>query len=163
MEARHWRLPSGMAPWRRSTTSGSPIDTTVQPKAVTHSTDSKLRHRGHRERWRGWHDVTLCASPVARYARQEAARLHHGGKRREAEGRKIFLSRQKRGITPTIRRELRRLTFESTDPQVGMIYHSQWHTSFIRITFLITIGWKNRNGLPPEKTFSNVIKGWHAW
>ena len=109
------------------------------------------------------HDVTLCASPVARYARQEAARLHHGGKRREAEGRKIFLSRQKRGITPTIRRELRRLTFESTDPQVGMIYHSQWHTSLIRITFLITIGWKNRNGLPPEKTFSNVIKGWHAW
>jgi hypothetical protein len=35
----------------------------------------------------------------------------------EAEGRKIFISRQKRGITPTIRRELRRRA--AIEPVIG--------------------------------------------
>ncbi|EGO93611.1 Transposase, IS4 family protein, partial [Acidiphilium sp. PM] len=35
----------------------------------------------------------------------------------EAEGRRIFISRQKRGITPTIRRELRRRT--AIEPVIG--------------------------------------------
>ena len=67
------------------------IDTTVQPKAVTHPTDSKLLHKGIETlaRMARKHGITLRQSyrRVARYARQEAARLHHGGKRREAEAR----------------------------------------------------------------------------
>ena len=37
----------------------------------------------------------------------------------EAEGRRIFISRQKRGITPTIRRELRRRT--AIEPVIGQM------------------------------------------
>ncbi|ABQ28752.1 transposase, IS4 family (plasmid) [Acidiphilium cryptum JF-5] len=86
------------------------IDTTVQPKAVTHPTDSKLLHRGIEAlaRMARKHGITLRQSyrRVARYARQEAARLHHGGKRREAEARvrklRTWLGRLARDITRKI-------------------------------------------------------------
>lgn len=54
------------------------------------------------------HGITLRQSyrRVARYARQEAARLHHGGKRREAEARvrklRTWLGRLARDITRKI-------------------------------------------------------------
>ncbi|WP_288051149.1 IS5 family transposase [Acidiphilium sp.] len=67
------------------------IDTTVQPKAVSHPTDSKLLQRGIEAlaRMARKHGITLRQSyrRVARAARREAARLHHGGKFREAEAR----------------------------------------------------------------------------
>ena len=67
------------------------IDTTVQPKAVSHPTDSKLLQRGIETlaRMARKHGITLRQSyrRVARAARREAARLHHGGKFREAEAR----------------------------------------------------------------------------
>ena len=86
------------------------IDTTVQPKAVTHPTDSKLLHSGIETlaRMARRHGITLRQSyrRVARYARQEAARLHHGGKRREAEARvrklRTWLGRLARDITRKI-------------------------------------------------------------
>lgn len=86
------------------------IDTTVQPKAVTHPTDSKLLHRGIETlgRLARRHGVAVRQSyrRVARYARQEAARLHHGGKRREAEARvrklRTWLGRLARDITRKI-------------------------------------------------------------
>ncbi|BAJ83050.1 putative transposase for insertion sequence element (plasmid) [Acidiphilium multivorum AIU301] len=86
------------------------IDTTVQPKAVTHPTDSKLLHRGIETlaRMARRHGITLRQSyrRVARYARQEAARLHHGGKRHEAEARvrklRTWLGRLARDITRKI-------------------------------------------------------------
>ncbi|BAJ79394.1 putative transposase [Acidiphilium multivorum AIU301] len=86
------------------------IDTTVQPKAVTHPTDSKLLHSGIETlaRMARKHGITLRQSyrRVARYARQEAARLHHGGKRREAEARvrklRTWLGRLARDITRKI-------------------------------------------------------------
>jgi IS5 family transposase len=65
------------------------VDTTVQPKAVTHPTDSKLLHRGieilaRLARRRG---IRLRQSylRVARKARREAAKLIHAGRRRQAE------------------------------------------------------------------------------
>jgi IS5 family transposase len=65
------------------------IDTTVQPKAVTHPTDSKLLHRGIEilGRLARRHGVRLRQSyvRVARRARMEAARLMHAGRRRQAE------------------------------------------------------------------------------
>ena len=65
------------------------IDTTVQPKAVTHPTDSKLLHRGIEilARLARRHGVRLRQSylRVARRARREAARLVHSGRRRQAE------------------------------------------------------------------------------
>jgi IS5 family transposase len=65
------------------------IDTTVQPKAVTHPTDSKLLHRGIEilGRLARRHGVRLRQSyvRVARWARMEAARLMHAGRRRQAE------------------------------------------------------------------------------
>jgi transposase, IS5 family len=65
------------------------IDTTVQPKAVTHPTDSKLLHRGIEilGRLARRHGMRLRQSyvRVARRARMEAARLMHAGRRREAE------------------------------------------------------------------------------
>ncbi|TDH58205.1 IS5 family transposase [Dankookia rubra] len=65
------------------------IDTTVQPKAVTHPTDSKLLHRGIEilARLARRHGIRLRQSylRVARRARREAARLIHAGRRRQAE------------------------------------------------------------------------------
>ncbi|WP_369127900.1 IS5 family transposase [Paracraurococcus ruber] len=65
------------------------IDTTVQPKAVTHPTDSKLLNRGIEilARLARRHGIRLRQSylRVARRARREAARLIHAGRRRQAE------------------------------------------------------------------------------
>jgi transposase, IS5 family len=65
------------------------IDTTVQPKAVTHPTDSKLLHRGIEilARLARRHGVRLRQSylRVARKARREAAKLIYSGRRRQAE------------------------------------------------------------------------------
>jgi transposase, IS5 family len=65
------------------------IDTTVQPKAVTHPTDSKLLHRGIEilGRLARRHGLRLRQSyvRVARRAKVEAARLMHAGRRRQAE------------------------------------------------------------------------------
>lgn len=65
------------------------IDTTVQPKAVTHPTDSKLLHRGIEilVRLARRHGVRLRQSylRVARRAKREAAKLMHSGRRRQAE------------------------------------------------------------------------------
>jgi transposase, IS5 family len=65
------------------------IDTTVQPKAVTHPTDSKLLQRGIEilVRLARRHGIRLRQSylRVARKARREAARLIHAGRRRQAE------------------------------------------------------------------------------
>jgi IS5 family transposase len=65
------------------------IDTTVQPKAATHPTDSKLLHRGIESlarlaRRRG---VKLRQSylRVAKRAKREAAKLIHSGRPRQAE------------------------------------------------------------------------------
>src|SRR4051812_32369737 len=65
------------------------IDTTVQPKAVTHPTDSKLLHRGIEilARLARRHVIRLRQSylRVARWARREVAKLIHSGRRRQAE------------------------------------------------------------------------------
>src|SRR5918912_1838676 len=65
------------------------IDTTVQPKAVTHPTDSKLLHRGIEilVRLARRHGVRLRQSylRVAKRAKREAARLIHSGRPRQAE------------------------------------------------------------------------------
>ncbi len=65
------------------------IDTTVQPKAVTHPTDSKLLHRGIEilVRLARRHGLRLRQSylRVAKRARREAARLIHSGRRHQAE------------------------------------------------------------------------------
>src|SRR3712207_5946728 len=71
------------------------IDTTVQPKAVTHPTDSKLLQRGIEilVRLARRHGIRLRQSylRVAKKARREAARLLHSRRRRQAErqGRQI--------------------------------------------------------------------------
>src|SRR3712207_2219753 len=65
------------------------VDTTVQPKAVTHPTDSKLLQRGIEilARLARRHGIRLRQSylRVARKARREAAKLMYSGRRREAE------------------------------------------------------------------------------
>lgn len=65
------------------------IDTTVQPKAVTHPTDSKLLHRGVEllVRLARRHGIALRQSylRVSARARREVARLIHRGRHREAE------------------------------------------------------------------------------
>src|SRR4051794_12790767 len=65
------------------------IDTTVQPKAVTHPTDSKLLQRGIEilARLAQRHGIRLRQSylRVARRARREAAKLIHSGRPRQAE------------------------------------------------------------------------------
>ncbi|MGK7871623.1 IS5 family transposase [Falsiroseomonas sp. E2-1-a20] len=65
------------------------IDTTVQPKAVTHPTDSKLIHRGVEilGRLARRHGVALRQSytRVSTRARREVAKLIHRGRHREAE------------------------------------------------------------------------------
>src|SRR5215218_5039761 len=67
------------------------IDTTVQPKAVTHPTDSKLLQRGIEilVRLARRHGIRLRQSylRVAKRARREAAKLIHAGRRRQAERR----------------------------------------------------------------------------
>jgi IS5 family transposase len=65
------------------------IDTTIQPKAVTHPTDSKLLHRGIEilVRLARRHGLRLRQSylRVAKRAKREAAKLIHSGRRRQAE------------------------------------------------------------------------------
>ena len=65
------------------------IDTTVQSKAVTHPTDSKLLHRGIEilARLARRHGIGLRQSylRVAKKARREAAKLIHSGRPRQAE------------------------------------------------------------------------------
>ena len=68
---------------------GVTVDTTVQPKAVAHPTDSKLIHRGVEilGRLARRHGVALRQSytRVSTHARREVARLIHRGRHREAE------------------------------------------------------------------------------
>ena len=65
------------------------IDTTVQPKAVTHPTDGKLLHRGVEVlgRLARQHGIALRQSyaRLSRNARREVAKLVHRGRHREAE------------------------------------------------------------------------------
>jgi IS5 family transposase len=65
------------------------VDTTVQPKAVAHPTDSKLLHRGVEilGRLARRHGVALRQSymRVSTHARREVARLIHRGRHREVE------------------------------------------------------------------------------
>jgi IS5 family transposase len=65
------------------------IDTTVQPKAVTHPTDSKLLRRGVEilVRLARRRAIALRQSHIrlSRHARRDAARLSHRGRHREAE------------------------------------------------------------------------------
>jgi transposase, IS5 family len=65
------------------------IDTTVQPKAVAHPTDSKLIHRGVEilGRLARRHGIALRQSyvRVSTRARREVAKLIHRGRHREAE------------------------------------------------------------------------------
>src|SRR5918994_1530645 len=65
------------------------IDTTVQPKAVTHPTDSKLLQRGTeilaRLARRNGVRLRQSFSRVAKKARREAAKLIHSGRPRQAE------------------------------------------------------------------------------
>src|SRR3712207_1485356 len=65
------------------------IDTTVQPRAVTHPTDSKLRHRGIEilARLARRHGIRLRQSylRVAKRAKREAAKLIYSGRPRQAE------------------------------------------------------------------------------
>jgi transposase, IS5 family len=65
------------------------IDTTVQPKAVTHPTDSKLLHRGVEilGRLARRHGIAPRQSytRVSTHARREVAKLIHRGRHREAE------------------------------------------------------------------------------
>jgi IS5 family transposase len=86
------------------------IDTTVQPKAVAHPTDSKLLHRGVEilGRLARRHGIALrrsCTRLSAR-ARREVAKLIHRGRHREAERvvrrMRIRLGRLARDITRKI-------------------------------------------------------------
>jgi IS5 family transposase len=65
------------------------VDTTVQPKAVTHPTDSKLLHRGVEilGRLARRHGIALRQSytRVSARARREVAKLIHRGRHREAD------------------------------------------------------------------------------
>jgi transposase, IS5 family len=67
------------------------VDTTVQPKAVTHPTDGKLLHRGIEVlvRLARRHGIRLRQSylRVAKRAKREAAKLMHSGRPRQAERR----------------------------------------------------------------------------
>jgi len=82
------------------------IDTTVQPKAVTHPTDSKLLHRGIEilARLARRHGVRLRQAflRVAKRAKREVARLMHSGRARQAERRvrqlRTWLGRLRRDI-----------------------------------------------------------------
>ena len=86
------------------------IDTTVQPKAVTHPTDSKLLHRGVEilGRLARRHAVTLRQSyaRISTRARREVARLIHRGRHREAERvvrrMRTWLGRLARDVTRKI-------------------------------------------------------------
>jgi IS5 family transposase len=65
------------------------VDTTVQPKAVTHPTDSKLIHRGVEilGRLARRHGIALRQSytRVSTRARRAVAKLIHRGRHREAD------------------------------------------------------------------------------
>ena len=86
------------------------IDTTVQPKAVTHPTDSKLLHRGIEilVRLARRHGVVLRQSyvRVAKWAKRDAAKLMHSGRPRQAERQvrrlRTWLGRLARDITRKI-------------------------------------------------------------
>jgi len=86
------------------------VDTTVQPKAVTHPTDSKLIHRGLEilGRLARRHGVALRQSytRVSTHARREVAKLIHRGRHREAERvvrrMRTWLGRLARDITRKI-------------------------------------------------------------
>jgi transposase, IS5 family len=82
------------------------VDTSVQPKAVTHPTDSKLLHRGVEilARLARRHGVALRQSylRVAKRAKREAAKLICSGRPRQAERRvrrlRTWLGRLRRDI-----------------------------------------------------------------
>jgi IS5 family transposase len=86
------------------------VDTTVQPKAVTHPTDSKLLHRGVEilGRLARRHSIALRQSytRVSARARREVAKLIHRGRHREAERvvsrMRTWLGRLARDITRKI-------------------------------------------------------------
>ena len=86
------------------------IDTTVQPKAVTYPTDSKLLHWGIEvlARLARRHGIALRQSYVrlAKWAKRDAARLMHSGRARQAERQvrrlRTWLGRLARDITRKI-------------------------------------------------------------
>jgi transposase, IS5 family len=105
------------------------IDTTVQPKAVTHPTDSKLLHRGIAilARLARRHRVALRQSygRVAKWAMRDAARLMHSGRPRQAERQvrrlRTWLGRLARDITRKIAGdEVAQARFRQT---LGLVTH----------------------------------------
>jgi IS5 family transposase len=86
------------------------VDTTVQPKAVTHPTDSKLVHRGVEilGRLARRHGIALRQSytRVSTRARREVVKLIHRGRHREADRvvrrMRTWLGRLARDITRKI-------------------------------------------------------------
>jgi IS5 family transposase len=86
------------------------VDTTVQPKAVTHPTDSKLIHRGVEilGRLARRHGIALRQSytRISACARREVAKLIHRGRHREADRvvsrMRTWLGRLARDITRKI-------------------------------------------------------------
>ena len=107
------------------------IDTTVQPKAVTHPTDSKLLHRGIEilARLARRHGLRLRQSyvRVAKRAKREAARLMHAGRRRQAE-------RQVRRLRTWLGRLARDIARKIADKAV---VHSVFAEPLARITRLL--------------------------
>ncbi len=91
------------------------IDTTVQPKAVTHPTDSKLLHRGVEilGRLARRHGIAPRQSyrRVSTRARREVARLIHRGRHREAER----LVRRMRTWLGRLARDIARKITSATD------------------------------------------------
>ena len=107
------------------------IDTTVQPKAVTHPTDSKLLHRGIEilARLGRRHGLRLRQSyvRVAKRAKREAARLMHAGRRRQAE-------RQLRRLRTWLGRLARDIARKIAD---NAVVHSVFAEPLARITRLL--------------------------
>ena len=107
------------------------IDTTVQPKAVTHPTDSKLLHRGIEilARLARRHGLRLRQSyvRVAKRAKREAARLMHAGRRRQAE-------RQVRRLRTWLGRLARDIARKIAD---NAVVHSVFAEPLARITRLL--------------------------
>ena len=107
------------------------IDTTVQPKAVTHPTDSKLLHRGIEilARLARRHGLRLRQSyvRVAKRAKREAARLMHAGRRRQAE-------RQLRRLRTWLGRLARDIARKIAD---NAVIHSVFAEPLARITRLL--------------------------
>ncbi len=112
------------------------IDTTVQPKAIAHPTDSRLLHRGIEilGRLARRHGVKLRQSyaRVARRARFEAARLAHAGRGKQAERhvRKLrtWLGRLLRDVTRKVAGDdTLRATFAPAQERIGRLLRQKRH------------------------------------